>query len=201
MEIMAMIPERDCVWDDDRIERYSRQALPLEEAAGLEEHLLVCEACQARLAAEDAYAHAMRYAALHLCQKEGRGGWFRFFPGLLAPVACVAIVLLLALGGWHWIHPAAATSALAVKLEAMRGSEPGSKAPAGRPLTFHADLAGLPPAASYSLELVDRDGRAVWKGSTANPAITPLRPGIYFLRVYSGGGQLLREYGLEIDAR
>ncbi|HTX34120.1 MAG TPA: hypothetical protein VME43_03835 [Bryobacteraceae bacterium] len=198
---MAMIPGRDCVWDDDRIERYSRQTLPLEEAAGLEEHLLVCEVCQARLAAEDAYAHAMRHAALQLCQAKRREVWFRFFPGLLAPVACVAMVMLLALAGWHWIHPAAAAPALAVKLEAMRGAEPGSKAPAGHPLTFQADLAGLPPAGSYPLELVDREGRAVWKGSTANPTIAPLRPGLYFLRVFSGHGQLLREYGLEIQVR
>jgi hypothetical protein len=51
------------------------------------------------------------------------------------------------------------------------------------------------------LQLVDRDGREVWKGSTATAKIPAIPAGQYFLRVYSTGGELLREYGLEAEGR
>jgi hypothetical protein len=200
MEIMAMIPQRHCAWTGDRIEQYSRETLPEEDAARLEEHLFVCEACQDRLAEEDAYSHAMRFAALQLCRRPQkadryRQGW------LFRPLAFLAMLVLLAVAGWHWIRPAGPVPPLAVKLQALRGPEPDAKAPSGRPLSLHADLSDLVAAGSYPLELVDREGRAMWRGSTARTTIPPLRPGLYFLRVYSAAGKLLREYGLEIESR
>ncbi len=205
MEIMAMIPGRNCLWGDDCIERYSMGALPEEEVAELEEHLLVCESCRTRLAREDAFAGGMRRAALRLRQESTeREPGIRLFPklvpGLVPALACAALLLVLALAGLRWIRPPAAAPAFAVKLEALRGAEPGSKAPAGRPLAFQADLSGLPAAGGYRLELVDPDGRGIWKGSTASATLPALRPGIYFMRVYSSGGELLREYGLDVEA-
>ena len=196
-----MIPKQGCGWDDDRIEQYSRQTLPPEEAARLEEHLLVCESCQARLAAEDAYAHAMRHAALQLYREPEESERGYPLPWFFRPLAVVAMLLLMAAAGWHWVRSSAPVPAVAISLEALRGSQPGSKAPAGRPLALQADLSGLPAAASYPLQLVDRDGRAVWKGSTSAATIPPQLPGQYFLRVYSAEGELLREYGLDVEAR
>jgi hypothetical protein len=207
MEIMAMIPGRHCLWDDDRIERYSMGTLPEEEAAELEEHLLVCEACQSCLRQAEAFAGGMRRAALRVIQEppapeRGNRLFPKLVPGrvpsLVPALACAAILLVLALAGLSWIRPN--PPAFAVKLVAMRGAEPGSKAPAGRPLAFQADLSDLPAASSYRLELVDRDGRGIWQGATASATIPALPPGMYFIRVYSGGSELLREYGLKVEA-
>jgi hypothetical protein len=175
--------------------------LPEEEVAALEEHLLVCESCRSRLAREDAFGAGMRQAAIRLRQEStARERGIRLFPKLVPALICAAMLLVLALAGLRWIGPAASAPAFAVKLEAIRGAEPGSKAPAGRPLAFQADLSGLPAASGYRLELVDPDGRGIWKGATASGTIPALRPGMYFMRVYSSGGELLREYGLEVEA-
>ncbi len=199
MEIMTRIPGRNCAWNDDSIERYSMCTLSEDEAARFEEHLLVCEVCQARLADQDAFGYAMRMAALELRrQPPAVARRARLFPRMAPVLAFAALVLLLAVAGWRWMRPSGAATAVAVQLEALRGAQPGSRAPAGHPLALNADLAGLPAAGSYPLELVDRDGRSLWKGSTASPTAPGLRPGLYFLRVYSNGGELLREYGLEV---
>jgi hypothetical protein len=200
MEVMGLISGRKCSWDDESLEEYSRGILPAEESAELEQHLLICESCQARLAQEDAFAASMRQAALRLGRPspamQRRIG---FFPKLIPTLACAAGLLLLVLAGWRSIRPTASSPAIVVRLEAMRGVAPGSKAPAGRPLSFQADLSGLPAAISYRLELVDRDGRGIWKGTTAGATVPALQPGMYFMRVYSGG-ELQREYGLEVEA-
>jgi len=196
MGTVAMRPDRNCLWDDDTLERYCMRALPEGEFARLEEHLLICEVCQSRLADAENFADAMRHAALQICG-ESKGSWWtcRLLPSALAGLAA-ALILAAAL---HWVRPVPPAPALAVKLEALRGAQPGSQAPAGTRLTVEADLTGLPPAPSYRLQLVDREGRRVWSGSTASPEIAPLRPGPYFLRVYGGDGALLREYGLQVQ--
>ena len=48
--------------DDDGLEAYSRNQLGDPACAWVEEHLLWCEACQARLEALEEYARAMRAA-------------------------------------------------------------------------------------------------------------------------------------------
>jgi len=195
-----MITGPNCLGSAETIEKYSLQVLPDDQVAAFEEHLLVCEKCQAGLAAEDTFGDAMRHAALQLCRElpEGKRP-FALVPRLIAVLACAATVLFLA-SNRSWIRPRTFAPAFVVKLEALRGSQPGSKAPAGRPLALQADVADLPAAASYRLELVDRDGRGVWEGATAGATVAGLRPGIYFLRVYSNRGVLLREYGLEVEA-
>lgn len=201
MEVMALIPGQKCSWDDKSLEDYSRGNLPPEESAELEQHLLICESCQARLAQEDAFAASMRQAALRLrMPSPAMQRRIGFFPKLVPTLACAAMLLLLVLAGWRFTRPSASSPAFAVRLEAMRGVAPGSQAPAGRPLSFQADLSGLPAASSYRLELVDRVGRGIWKGTTGGATVPALQPGMYFMRVYSGGGELLREYGLEVQA-
>lgn len=47
---------------EDRLEAYSLGRLSEDELARLEEHLLVCAACQERLEATDAFVETMRQA-------------------------------------------------------------------------------------------------------------------------------------------
>jgi len=171
--------------------------LPEGETAEFEEHLLICERCQARLARQDDFAHAMRMASLRsYCRKPQGERGMRLFPRLAPWMAAAAVLLVLALG-WSWIRQTASAPAVAVRLEAVRGSMPGSTVPAGKRLTLQADLSGLPDAPLYTMTLVDRDGRQVWKGTSDHPSVPGLRAGQYFVRVYSTGRELLREYGLE----
>ena len=49
--------------DEETLERYALGRLGEEEAAPVEEHLLICHSCQDRLAAADEYIRIVRAAA------------------------------------------------------------------------------------------------------------------------------------------
>src|SRR5438552_18331838 len=89
--------------DDGDIEKYSMGGPRDSEAASLEEHLLICEHCQQRLAESDVYVADMRGAAAHLdtrqkvaqdASERPRWNWLRLIPAL-AGVALLVIVI-----GW-----------------------------------------------------------------------------------------------------
>jgi anti-sigma factor RsiW len=58
-----MEAEPDCHFDEEECERYSMGTLSDKEAARIEEHLLICEACRSRVAESGTYVAAMRRAA------------------------------------------------------------------------------------------------------------------------------------------
>jgi hypothetical protein len=55
---------------DDLLERHAMPSLVDAEAGSLEEHLLICPECRARLQAEICFATAMRAAALKVREQE-----------------------------------------------------------------------------------------------------------------------------------
>ena len=201
---------------DEVLEQYSMGSLDVRESQALEEHLLICADCQDNLAFTDAYRKSVRSAALEL-RRQGSAQatphgkkWFRGLVGLPKPVwilGMTALALLVAAGRqWPSIHHSAAQPALVI-LESNRGAESplNSSTPAAKPFTLVLDLTALPPFPQYRLEIVDAAGRAV-VGSTAAPANNELRAtvakglpaGMYYVRVYAPGPELLREYGFPV---
>lgn len=192
--------------DEEEIERYSMGEMPEEEVARFEEHLLICESCQRLLEETDVYVSSMERAAAELRREppeRQRRAWF--LPRLVPALAAVAVVALIVAASLRFLKPGAPAPAVTVSLEATRGTGIGAKAPAGRPLDLHAGLAGLPAWPTYRLEMVDSLGNRVWQGavaardSKASATVPPAPPGVFFIRVYSPSGELLREYGLEIE--
>ncbi|HWB84808.1 MAG TPA: hypothetical protein VG675_11755 [Bryobacteraceae bacterium] len=167
-----------------------------------EEHLLICEPCRERVAASDAYFRAMVQAS-QLLQDRGESVVETWKMPRFA-IAWAMALLVVVVGATLWItriRPEA--SAFAVQLQTTRGSVVGAKAPAGRPLVLDLDMAGLPAAPSYRLEMVDSLGARVWQG-TLPAGSTQVRlgaeaAGAYYVRVYSTSGELLREYGLQVS--
>jgi hypothetical protein len=175
--------------------------------APFEEHLLICQACQSRLAQADAYVSAMRLAAARLRTKPAKLAlpWLRF-PRLVPALAGMAVAIVAA-GLWLNRPDLGAAHPFAVDLAATRGAAIEAKAPAGRWLLLRLDLANLPASSGYRLEMVDRSGQRVWQatvpgqGSKADFKVPGTRPGVYFVRVYGSSGELLREYGFEALGR
>jgi hypothetical protein len=130
-------------------------------------------------------------------------------------LACAAGLLL--------FKTAPAQSAAAVPLVAFRGGEDlsGVHAPAATPLDLQADIADLPgadlpgadlpgadpPGANaYRLEVVDVAGQPIWnqtipasRGALSAHLPKGLRAGVYWVRLYSRSGDLLREFSLRLD--
>src|ERR1019366_7681453 len=85
----------NCHIDEEETERYSMGAMPEGAIAPFEEHLLICESCQLRLAQTDVYVAAVRLRAAPL-----KPGLPRLrFPRLVPALAGMA-VLMVAAGLW-----------------------------------------------------------------------------------------------------
>ena len=196
---------------DDDLELYSLGQLDEQRTAPLEEHLLVCEACQARVGEFDEYVHAMR-AALREAESEQQVPRTSLLARLLAipkPVwagAMAAVLALVFLVPWQ----PRGGEPFGVELQALRGAaRAGAVAPAERPLALIVDLTGLELGREYRLEVVDSAGDGVWRG-TVRPTEdkTPvalgrgLGRGQYWVRIYDAAppsGELLREFGLSVE--
>ena len=187
--------------DEEDLEKYSAGMGSAEDFSAYEEHLLVCEPCRLKLQEAEEYLGAMQFAArkirLETPLAPVKRAWrFPVWIPAFAAVACVLVVLVL-LTRSHAPQPA-----FAVALTALRSNGSGIAAPAGRDLQLQPDLTGLAAEAFFRLELVDQTGRSVWQGSLPAGQVVVTVPGqkagLYFVRVSVPGGQLLREYGLQI---
>jgi len=196
----------NCHATTDMLENYSLGRLSGSALEQFEEHLLICQQCQERLAAEDAFTEAMHDAAMALGQKAAAPSrWMLALWPKPAWAFGLAALALLIFAGAHWPsrHGAPAQPAV-VLLQAMRGSESQPVA-SGRPLTLAFDLTDLPQLAHYKLEVVDAGGRPVFQATAApdNSRVQAvvakgLPGGAYFARIYAPSGELLREYALTV---
>jgi hypothetical protein len=193
-----------CHATDDALEQYAMGRLPEPQLAEFEEHLLVCESCQDRLALEDSIRQGVRDKGAAL-QQPHDVAWWRL-PRLAWAAGLVAVGLAVFAGiEWHSVRHSPATPAV-ILLQTTRGTEGTTPAaPAGRPLTVVLDLTGLQQFSEYKLEIVDAAGHSVFQASRA-PQVDKLQAtlsrglaaGAYFVRVYNPARELLREYALVV---
>jgi len=188
---------------DDEVERYSMNRLAGPELAEFEEHLLICEACQKRLAEEDRFRQAMRDAGKALEQRAGRR--LARLPKWAWAAGLVAALLLILLGVKWQSRRQANLPAATIFLQTTRGANTSETAPAGATLILVMDLTGLPQFPSYDWEIVDAAGhplaraKASAQGNRLQETLARgLGAGAYFVRIYSPLGELLREYALNV---
>ena len=185
--------------DEFQLEGYSLGTISKPEALSLEEHLLICEACRERLTENEDYARSMQRASAR-SRTEPRGmRWISAFPRLIPVLAAALLVLGIGIA-WR-MNQKITLAPVAVTLEATRGGGQVAQVPAGKPLLLKPGLDGLPALPEYHLEIVDRTGKRVWQTNfapAAGVAAPEQVPGIYFVRLYSLPGALLREYVMEI---
>jgi hypothetical protein len=182
--------------------------------AVLEEHLLLCDSCQATLHDLEEYACLMKagLASFEASAKERQSDLFSplHVPSRFSWTGIVLVcALLLAILATTVPRRSQRTAGATVQLAALRGGEDGGLAggPANRPLDFSIDATSLPPALGYRLELVDPSGRILWAEAAqqTGPKLSAhfargADSGVYWVRLYSSGDdQLLREFGLQLQ--
>jgi hypothetical protein len=188
----------------DIVERYSMGRLGGSELQEFEEHMLICEICQDRLALEDAFTQGIRSAAeapRHAASAPARWS-FQLWPQpwVVAIAACGILILV----AYQAVSSLPTQAPAVVLLQTTRSTE-STAIVSGRPVTLGLDLVGLPRLSEYRLEVVDSAGRPAIQ-STAIPKDNQvrvqlargLRAGAYFARVYTTSGDLLREYALAV---
>jgi hypothetical protein len=196
---------------EDAIEAYARNRLPECEVALLEEHLLVCHACQDALAGADTYLRALRVAladAAPVSEPPSAApaplrvrAHYAVWAALAAGLSLIGV-----LSPW-WAQPRA--EAAAVTLISMRGTAGAStpRAPAGVPLELRIDASHLQAGEGRRIEIVDSGGHLIWKGGAVGAPEGQLRAsvpkrlgaGIYWVRLYGASEHLLQEFGLRVE--
>jgi hypothetical protein len=191
----------------ETLEEYAFNRLSEGAAESVEEHLLLCSACQTQLLDVDEYIRLMKHATAGLDTDPnarttggGRARWGVFAGGVTA----LALIVIAVLVGVRRAGPGA--EAQQVELAAFRGSEEMAHAGAGRPINVVIDASDLSSSSQFRVEVVNASGHTVWKGLAiaaggrlSTKISTNLNRGIYWVRLSTSEGELLREYGLRAD--
>jgi anti-sigma factor RsiW len=183
---------------DETLEAYALGRLSEAQSAGLEEHLLICGACREELAELDGYIAAMK-AALAKTDAEQTSNAGHIFRRI-SYIAAGALAATLAVG-LFW-QRSGSLAAEQVNLYAMRGAET-PQIHANHPADLKMSVPDLPDG-PYRVEVVDSKGRLIWSGSAASTEQQlnvrepkALKSGLYWVRLYSVSGTLVREFGLK----
>jgi hypothetical protein len=189
---MKIMPNRHP--HQDLFENYAFDRLSGDQAAGFEEHLLICEQCQDTLAKTDEYIRVMKAAAAAYIGGASpplRRQGLRWNAGAAAILLLTCLTALLS-----WRTPVGEPKAIV--LDAYRGSATAPRARAGQPLDLKIDLNDVRPASGYRVEVVDATGRQVWIGGPPAHLAEGLAKGDYWVRLLTDKGEWLREYGLVV---
>ncbi len=191
---------------DDRVDDYVLGRLSGAELAELEEHLILCSECRARLDTAEAFAAGMKEASVlnptTSADSAPRPKWtdWRRKPAVsmgLAFVAVLAVVSIFSNRQTSFMPVAALT------LSANRGETPAT----GPALELDLTLTDAPrDAGVFRVEVVNAAGQTVWSGLAPGTetgvqvkAKQRLPPGNYFVRLHAVSGEVLREYGFRIQ--
>jgi hypothetical protein len=179
---------------EDTLEEYAFGRIEDPQLGEIEEHLLICETCQEALARVDAYIRLMKVAAAQPIVTRPRRRFAAYIvAGLIA--AGLALTLVFAL-------PGKSGPPEVVDLVSMRGAEM-ARMHAGRAADLRISAIGIADGV-YRVDVVDWVGRVMWTGPAqsagermlvAEPKA--LRAGLYWVRLYSVQGELLREFGID----
>jgi anti-sigma factor RsiW len=187
---------------DEQLELYALGRLPEHSVAEVEEHLLVCAACQERVDDLEAYAFAMRQA-ISTEPVQSPSHWFSWFQQswmkmpVLAGAGGLAAILLAGTLYWQSAPPLQPLASL--QLTAMRGAMPSVVPSRETDIT----LADAPSGIALRAEVVDSSGSSLSSGpldqQTRKIALArQLAPGNYFVRLFDDSGKLLHEYGFQV---
>lgn len=198
--------------NEEVLEAYSLHRLGEQELAPVEEHLLVCETCQAKLQEIDDFIKAVKGAGPELAATPPGGGrlrlpewlrrWPNLTPGRIALAGAMAVLCAVAMVD---LPHTPRTSPAPVSLKALRGGETAAVAPARRRLALALDVPDLAGCAPCRIEIVSDSGQPVWSGEPSFSGgrlmiTTPVEfgAGTYWVRLYNGGPGPVREFGLRL---
>lgn len=195
----------------EELEQYSFGRLSEAECERVEEHLLLCERCQDELTRVETFIRDVK-AACQMAKKESKvervsllSRWLSAIPRPVMVTAFAAVVLAIVVPAVR--QPVPELSAYPVQLSVMRGLESAGAAEAerGRPLQLRISSAELPASPAYRMEIVNVSGAQVWAGQPhagKNTLVadvnTALPAGTYWVRLFAGSTEPLREFGLVI---
>lgn len=201
---------------EDAFEEYVFGRRDEISSARLEEHLLWCEPCQRVLQETEAYIGSLKtvlaepYPAAALSTRAvERLKSLLPRPQNLAwagALAAASLVILIFRSSVFERFPNRPLSPAPVALSSFRGGAAIAQAPARKPLQLYIDLEEVSTPCECRVEVVNGKGGQEWSGavniaSGKLMAQVPdgLAAGQYWVRLYSTGAVLVREFGLRLE--
>lgn len=201
---------------EDVLERYVLGQTDEISSARLEEHLLWCEPCQAALQEIEGYVFSMKTVLAEPAPVPAfpmraieRLRSLRPRPQNLAWAGALSAAAVIVLVSWSSVfershnQPAPAAP---VALSSFRGGAIVAHGPARKPLQLYIDLEEVGAPCECRVEVVNGKGGHEWTGATnlASGKLmaqvpTGLAAGQYWVRLYSSGTVLVREFGLTLE--
>ncbi len=182
----------------EMLEEYAFKRLPEAATESVEEHLLLCGACQNKLREVDEYILLMKQATAARLVKPPLPA--SHWVGAMTVLAAIGIAVFL---GLHRPEPVGPPQR--VELVAFRGDDM-AHAGAGRPIDLVIDAADLPGSSEYRIELVNASGQLISKGPAVGEGgrlcahvTSGIKRGVYWVRLFTSAGVPLREFGLRAD--
>lgn len=215
MEISLVFPVHP---SEEVLEEYAFGRLNGDHLNAVDDHLLVCETCQAVLEEADEYIRLVKIAAVLPAPKPRRSleQVWNSVRAAASPRAGVWVwASLLAAGclvGSVSLSNRFSPAATAAPLQSYRGGDvlrddgvSMNRAPASHPLDFTIRAEDVPSSPEYRLEVVTETGKTVWIGA-AKPGERELTAhmnrglpaGLYWVRLYGQPAELLSEFGLRL---
>ena len=190
--------------NDDLLDQYASGTLSKERLASVEEHLLICEACQSRLDASDEFAMLFRTTAAEPDVRSPRS-WRMFWNPRAAnwAVAAAAVSSILFLVAGPSRKPLAAPAT--VFMQSLRRPDAPVQVTGGRPAWLVFDI--VPPAGvnNYEARFVNPAGMEMLaakvspKDGRLAVLVDRLPAGSYWVRVFrTDDHDPIAEYGLRV---
>ena len=189
---------------DEHLDQYALGKLPEERLAGVEEHLLFCQACQFRLESADEFAKLFREAAVQpgvrshpgwrLFRSPRAAGW------TLAAAAALATFFVVEAPFRRSLVPPAT-----VYLQSLRGPDTAAQIARGRSALLAFDLIPEAGTSGYVVRIVNPVGNQIatavvaLKDGRLTALVDGLPPGSYWVRIFRADSpDPLAEYGLRV---
>ena len=191
--------------EEDLLDQYAMGTLAVESVPEIEEHLLCCTLCQARLIETDEFLAVFSAAATRVHTHPSPDGErnVMFRPALWAAAALTGLAVLLITVPRKDTRPPATT----ILMQSFRGPESEARMASGKPVRLVFDLPVQAPPANYEIEVVDTAGNEVtnthaeMKDGRLTGLLEKLAGGTYWVRVYrtEPTRELVAEYGLRAE--
>jgi hypothetical protein len=188
--------------NEELLDQYALGILPEEHLAGVEEHLLICEACQSRLDVSDEFTMLFRAAAVQPDARSQRS-WRLFWNHPVASWtgAAVAILAILFLVVGPFRKPPAPPAM--VFMQSLRGPDAPAQVTAGRPALLVFDIVPTAGVNDYEARIVNPVGieilaaKVFFKDGRLAVLVSRVPPGSYWVRVSkTDTREPIAEYGL-----
>lgn len=198
---------------EEVLERYVMHRMSDEEVERVEDHLLICQKCRDAVDDSERWVALMKSALMAEPEQPAgtRRRWWQSLAGsgakadhwyhlVGAPALAGALALFLAV----WValpllrQQGGATKAREISLSAIRGNDLRQEVGAGQSLQLRfTDLEGS--TSGCRVVIVTAEGQEFWTGAIAAQGgvqVPGLRPGAYWVRVFTDRGDQIKEYGL-----